>query len=331
MPAVHAMRFVAVLSSIAAAVVFPFVWAGEAGPADERIRIVSWNISDDAFDFQPRAFQSLLLWADPDVVLLDEVHPSADVGKLEIALAKIRPEAGRPWTIDIGASGGRQRGVIASRAPLQALPEFASIVPYPEADKRRILEAMSAKERANPDWSMEHGIPVNGAVIRIGHRTLLTVVADLQCCGDGPGSWQEYRRRIEAREIRRLIRQALANNPVDGVVFAGDFNMVNSTFPMALLTGPYPFPHSGLIPAELYHPDGATTWTWDGRRTPFPSNTLDYQLYGPHALEMHSGFILETEGLTADRREQLSLDSDTSMRTGRHRPLLVEYRWTGHE
>ena len=46
-----------------------------------------------------------------------------------------------------------------------------------------------------------------------------------------------------------------------------------------------------------------TTWTWDGRGTPFPSNTLDYQLYGPQGLEMRSGLILDTEGLTAEKRE----------------------------
>ena len=308
-------------------------FASASGVADERatvgepIRILSWNISDDAFVSEPRAFRSLLLWANADVVLLDEVDPDADPEDLADAFAIIRPDEDQPWNVDVGASGGRQRCVVASRSPLEALPEFSSVVPYPEADKRRILDGMPPKDRTNPDWSMEGGIPVNGAVIQLGSRRLLVVVADLQCCGDNPESWQEFRRRVEAREIRRLIRQILSRNSVDGIVFAGDFNMVNSTFPMALLTGPYPPPHSGLIPAELYHADGATTWTWDGRRTPFPSNTLDYQLYGPHGLEMRAGFILDTEGISAKMREQLGLETDTSMRTGRHRPLLAEYSW----
>ncbi len=301
--------------------------ADELAPIDERIRIVSWNISNDAFVSEPRAFKSLLLWANPHVVLLDEVVPSADPEYLVDALMAIQPDADETWNVDVGASGGRQRGLIASRATLETLPEFSSIVPYPEADMRRVLEGMTGEERANPDWSMKGGIPVNGVVIHAGNRRLLVVIADLQCCGDGPESWQEFRRRVEAREIRRLIRQVLKRRSVDGVVLAGDFNMVNSTFPMARLTGPYPLPHSGLIPAELYHSDGETTWTWDGRRTPYPSNTLDYQLYGPHGLEMRSGLILDSEGISAEMREQLGLEIDTSMRTGRHRPLLVEYSW----
>ena len=301
--------------------------ADELAPIDERIRVVSWNISGDAFASEPQAFESLLVWANPHVVLLDEVDPSADPEKLVSALSAIRPDEDETWNVDIGASGGRQRGLIASRAGLETLPEFSSIVPYPEADMRRILQGMTPEERANPSWSMKGGIPVNGVVVHAGDRRLLAVIADLQCCGDGPESWQEFRRRVEAREIRRLIRQVLQRHSVDGVVFAGDFNMVNSTFPMSLLTGPYPPPHSGLVPAELYHSDGDTTWTWDGRGTPFPSNTLDYQLYGPQGLEMRSGLILDTEGLPAEKREQLDLEINTSQRTGRHRPLLVEYNW----
>jgi len=111
------------------------------------------------------------------------------------------------------------------------------------------------------------------------------------------------------------------------MVLAGDFNLVESTFPFALLLGPYPSPHAGLIPAELYHPDGTTTWTWDGRGTPFPSNTLDYQFYGPWGLGMQSGFILNTEELPSAMLERYELEGSTVGRTGAHRPLLVEYTW----
>lgn len=302
--------------------------ADDVTPADsEGIRILSWNISNDAFVSEPKAFESMLRWAEPDVLLLDEVHPTADPGVLTETLAAISPEGDSAWHVDVGVSGGRQRGLVASRARLERLPEFSSILPYPEADARLILDAMSEKERADPDLSMLGGIPVNGVVVHIGARTLLVVVADLQCCGDGPTSWQEHRRRVEAREIRQLIHQVLERISVDGVILAGDFNMVNSTFPMAILTGPYPQPHSGMIPAELYHTDGSTTWTWDGRRTPFPSNTLDYQLYSPAGLAVASGFILDSEGLPSDTRERLGVHLDASTRLSRHRPLLVEYRW----
>ena len=301
--------------------------ADEDRAASEGFRVLSWNISGDAFVSEQDAFFSLLRWADPDVVLLDEVSPLADPEALGEMLDRLRPGAEGNWHIDVGASGGRQRGLIAARAPPEVPPEFASIIPYPEADKARILDAMSPQDRANPGWSMDGGIPLHGAILTAGGRRLLAVIADLQCCGNDPGSWQEMRRRVEAREIRRLIGQVAEAHAVDGIVVAGDFNMVASTFPMGLLTGPYPVPHAGLIPAEIYHPDSSSTWTWDGRRTPFPSNVLDYQLYGPHGLKRLAGLVLDTERLSGALREQFALEADTAQKTGRHRPLLVEYGW----
>jgi hypothetical protein len=299
----------------------------ELAASDETFRILSWNISGDAFVAEQSEFRSLLRWGDPDVVLLDEVDPSADPSELTLAITGLRPGSDNVWNVNFGTSGGRQRAVIASRSHQEMLPEFLEIVPYPDEGRHRILAAVTPDKRSKVIQSMDNGIPINGAVILIDDQRLLVVITDLQCCGDGPDSWEELRRRVEANEIRRLIGQVLKRIPVDGIVFAGDFNLVESTFPMALLTGPYPLPHLSLIPAELYHPDGVATWTWDGRGTPFPSDTLDYQLYGPRGLTMRTGFILDTEGLPPETLRKYELENDTVARTGQHRPLVVEYGW----
>ena len=145
--------------------------ADELPTIDDGIRIMSWNVSDDAFVSEPRIFQALLGWADPDVVLLDEVAPSASGEQLIHALDSVRSDRREPWTVSIGVSGGRQRCVIASRMPQEALPEFASIVPYPDADRRYLLEKMSGKESAYSAYSMEGGIPVNLSLIHISEPT----------------------------------------------------------------------------------------------------------------------------------------------------------------
>jgi hypothetical protein len=301
--------------------------ADDGATDDENIRVLSWNISGDAYIAEPAEFGVLLRWGDPDVVLLDEVSPAADESQLQKALNALQPGADTAWNINFGQSGGRQRNVIASCAPQETLPEFTGIVPYPEEGRQRILAKVPPEKRSLVVRSMDNGIPVNGAVLRFGDRRMLVLVTDMQCCGDGPDSWEELRRRIEATEMRRLITRILERTKVHGIVFAGDFNLVESTFGMALLTGPYPAPHSALIPAELYHPDGNNTWTWDGRGMPFPSNVLDYQLYGPSGLELHSGFILDTEKLPPEVLERHGLEKDMAGRTGRHRPLVAEYRW----
>jgi hypothetical protein len=291
------------------------------------VRVLSWNISSNAFVRQPEQFQARLRYARADVLLLDEVRPSATREELELVLAGLEPDNESEWRIDYGTSGGRQRGVIASRKPLEALPEFSTIIPYPDDARAYILEAMSAHERANTDLSMEHGIPVNGAVVLTGKRRLLVVVADLQCCGEDRASWQEYRRRVESREIRLAIRQVLERTEVDGIILAGDFNLVNSAFPISILAGPFPPPHAGLIPVEAYHLDESTAWTWDGRGTPFPSGTLDFQLYGPHSLQVRKAVIVDSDDLGVDEREQYGLESENASWLSRHRPLLVDYYW----
>jgi len=301
--------------------------ADELPTIDEAIRVMSWNASDSAFVSEQRVFRSILLWADPDVVLLDEVAPPASDEELIRSLDALRSGEKDTWKVNIGVSGGRQRCVVASRAPQEMLPEFSSIVPYPDADKRYLIEHMSSEDRSYNRYSMEGGIPVNGAIILAGDRRLLTVIADLQCCGNGQNSWHEYRRRAEAREIRRLIRQVIQRTSVDGILVAGDFNLIHGPMPLVVLSGPYSPTHAGLIAAELYHPDGSTSWTWDGRGTPFPSGTLDYQLYDAQKLMMRSGFILDTEGLPPEKLEQYGLESGALSRIGRHRPLVVEYGW----
>jgi len=295
--------------------------------SDSGFRVLSWNVSEDAFVKHRKEFAGVLQRADPDILLLDEVAPTADVGELQGVLDVLPLVAGEDWHIDIGISGGRQRGAIISRAPLEQLQEFSSIVPYPETDKRHILQSMTDAERNYGAYSLEYGIPVNGALISQDGRRLLVLIMDLQCCGDTPDSWQEYRRRVEAREIRELVRRILDRVAVDGIVVAGDFNAVNTPIPIVRLMGPYPAPHSSLLPAEIYHRDGASSWTWDGRGTPFASSALDYQLYNPDELRVESGLVLDTEGLSAAELQTYGLEPATSRRLSEHRPLIVEYAW----
>ena len=298
------------------------VLADESVQAGAEIRIMSWNIADGAFVTHPAEFRSLLLYSGANVLLLDEVAPSAGPEQLRRVL--VEPES---WQLDFGTSGGRQRGVIASRMPLEALPEFASILPYPEADQREIRERMPPAARNYRAWSMDGGIPVHGALVHTAGRRLLVVVADLQCCGNEPGSWQEFKRQIETAEIQKRVRQVLDRIQVDGMVLAGDFNLVNTPIPLTILAGPYQAPHLLLTPAEPYHLDGTTNWTWDGRGTPFPSGALDYQLYSSHSLGIAASLVLDTEDLSDEELELSGLKSNTSRQLSDHRPLIVEYSW----
>lgn len=291
--------------------------------ADDTLRVFSWNASVDAFADEPAIFRALLAWADPDVVLLDEVDPQADLGVVREALAALRPDSGESWTITRGASGGRQRGVIASRFPLVDAPELAGPMPYPQGTREQL-------DRLGSEGARDHyevGIPAHGAVVDSPGGKLLVVTTDLRCCGDGPASRQEAQRRLEAGEIQKRIRQVMTRTPVDAVIVAGDFNTIAGPAPLEILAGPYPAPHGLLARAEPRHADSLTTWTWDGRGTPFPSRPLDHQLYAPARLQPGLALVLDTETAPPEIPASFGLGTRDIFRMGEHRPIVVEYTW----
>jgi exonuclease III len=291
------------------------------------VRLLSWNVSSDAFVRDAASFRVLLTRADADILLFDEVSPATTEAQLRAALAGRSRGGSNDWHISVGRSGGRQRGVIVSRQPLERVPELSEVVPYPAAERDRLHTRMVAANADHRGASMDGGIPVNGAIVMAGGRRLLVVVVDLQCCGDDPASWQEDRRRVETAELRRRVEEILTRTRVDGVIVAGDFNLVSTPLPMVILSGPYPPPHAGLIAAELRHVDGTETWTWDGRGSPFPSRPLDFMLYAPNALRLRTGYILDSADLGRPELDALGLDPQSAGRLSKHLPLVAEFEW----
>ena len=300
----------------------------EAGAATTSggVRVMSWNVSSDAFVRDPVAFRALVSKAQAENQQLDEVAPSTRKDQIRAALAG--PDSNDDWYIDFGLSGGRQRGVIVSRMPLERLPEFSDIVPYREEERRRLYDRMVAADEVRPQYSMDGGIPMNGVIVLAGARRLLVVTTDLQCCGGTPGSWQEDRRRVETRELRRRVRNVLERTNVDGIIVAGDFNLVSTPLPLVIASGPYALPHAGLIAAELRHLDGLETWTIDNRgRNRFPNAALDFLLYSPHALELRDGYILDSADLPPAELEELGLQLDSAIRLADHGRMVAEFVW----
>ena len=297
-----------------------------AASTGESVRLLSWNVSSDAFVRDAASFRALLTRADADVFLLDEVSPAATETQLRAALPR-RREGGNDWHISLGLSGGRQRGVIISRQPLEPVPELSQVLPYPTAERDRLHKRMLAAKADNPDYSMDGGIPVNGALVMTGARRLLVVIVDLQCCGEDPASWEEERRRVETAQVRRRVEEVLKRTRVDGVIVAGDLNLVSTPLPMVILSGPYPSPHDGLIAAELRHVDGTETWTWDGRGSPFPSRPMDFMLYSPRALLLRTGYILDSADLARAELDKLGLAPQSAARLSQHLPLVAEFGW----
>lgn len=132
---------------------------------------------------------------------------------------------------------------------------------------------------------------------------------------------------MEAQLIRKATRDAIAGRRVDGLIVAGDLNLVGTALPLGILGGPYGPKFGGLAVAEVYQLDGQSRWTWDGRETPFPSNTLDYALFSATTLEVTGGWVLDTADVPEDVLDEFGLSAGSSGRLSSHLPLVVDYRW----
>lgn len=291
------------------------------------VNVLSWNISGDAFIKEPAFFKSLVERSRPDILLLDEVTDKANEAQLQKALQASNVHDQSNWHMSFGVSGGRQRTVIASRYPIEPLIEFQRIVAYPNLDKARLKELIIKDGELKYAQSLDSGISVNGAIIITENKRLLVVSLDLECCGNYPSSWEEDKRRVEAREIRKQIKRVIQRVQVDGIIVAGDLNLVSTVKPLVIISGPYEKPHSGLIAADLTHIDKRQTWTWDGRGTKFPSRVLDLVIYSPTSLKLNSGYIFNPELLSLEAQQSLKLSGKKLEKIFSHLPLLTKFSW----
>lgn len=294
-------------------------------PPGTSFRVLSWNVSRSGFVERPDDFRVLVRLADPDLLILDEVDGEHTADDLRAALRRLRGPGDTLWHVTIGRGGGYQRGAVVSREPVAPVADLEFLT-YPDTAVEQVLALAPDSIRDRLRRSLALGIAVHGAIVHAAGRRVLAVSIDLQCCGVA-GSWEELRRTLEAQAIRAGVRRALRQLAVEGVIAAGDLNLVATSFPLSLLLGPYDPPHHGLLPAEAYHRDRRRVWTWDGRGTEFPSKPIDFQLYGPASLEALAGLVLDSEDLVPAELAALGIDAQASHRISDHRPVVVDYRW----
>ena len=302
-------------------------WQGRT--ANTTFRVLSWNVSGDSFVKGRAAFEAHLRIANADIILLDEVAGGLGPADLEPVLKAVGEKAA--WNVSWGLRGGRQRAVIATRLPFAQVAAFQENT-YPERVVQDVLNATPEAQRQRTRDSLAAGIPLNGGIIRIGGRSVLAAVADVECCGT---VWQQVRRLGEAREIRRLMSESIRRYRPAAVILAGDFNLATApagqpgigSMPLLILSGPYPAPFHALLAAEAYHRDGRSAWTIHGHGTAFPSLPFDFQLYSPNSLRVMAAEVINSAMMEPVDLARFALTRDASAKVSEHLPVLVEYEW----
>lgn len=295
-----------------------------------QFRALVWNVANEGIRDRADHFRRIIAAVDPDLLVLNEVGGVIQPDGVRTFLASVDSGRSRaPWHFTYGGGGGYQRTTIAYRGDVAELPEFR-FIPFPDSIVERLIAMMPPAAREKQRASFNDGVATGGALVTIaGHRVAVFGV-DLQSAGNTLGSWQDARRMAETRIVRDLAGQAIhAHGPVDGVIAAGDHNLVGTREPLNIMgTIGLSFDGAPLRVAEPLHLDGATPTTWDGSGGPFPPGRLDWFSYSGAALEVRGAFVFDVGDLSQRWRAAHGLEADDSQRSSDHRPLVIDLKWT---
>ena len=282
---------------------------------DTTLRVLTWNVSREAFFEGGKRTEHLLAATAADILLLDEMSKDATPATLAAFLDRALP--GAPWHVVIGAPNGKyERGSISSRWPLQRAAQFDGLH-YQQDDIDRWIAA-GGKNAELLRETLPLGVAVAGAIADIEGRHILLVSFDLQCCGDSPEAWEESRRRIEAHLIRQAIDATVATGKVDAIVLGGDANNVQGDEVLRILQGSPP----ALADADARREDGSD-WTWDGRGTPFKSKKMDHLMHS-QTLRVVDSRVLDPEGWPEAWLTRYGVQRDWSGQVSAHRAVVVD-------
>jgi hypothetical protein len=290
------------------------------------VRVVSWNVGREDLFQQPEAFGAILRALAPDLLLLDEVAGGLSAQEVEALLNRILP-GDPPWRAVYGVSGGSQRGVIATRGTVRPIPPFDRPIPYP--DTAIALVPRDAPRREH-DWlrsRLDAHVPATGALLEVDGRRIIAVTVDLES-GGAAGGPKDRLRRIEAAAIRDAAREAfIAGTPdgIDGILLAGDLNLVGTREPLDILAAPAG-DGPAFMAARPLRLDGSSATTWENPEEPFTPGRLDFLIHHPAGTAITGGFVFSSADLSPAWRARHGLMAETSRVTD-HLPVVTDLRW----
>ena len=263
------------------------------------LRVMSWNAERGAIFKNPEPFAEVFRAIGPDVVLLQELEGAENPKQLEAWFDERVPTAGG-WKAVIGG-GSLAVAVLAPK--LSPLAELA--------DVKRMLPNGTRPVR------------VVGGVVPFGARRVLVASVHLKCCGS-IGSREDETREQEAFAIREAIRRAMeeaakSREPIDGIVIAGDFNLVGSPQIIDLAAEGLDLDRSPLIAAPLYGVDGLANLTWRDGGSEFMPGQLDFLLFSDSRLDLVDGLVVDPAAILP-RGAAIEGPSD-------HLPIVADLRW----
>jgi len=263
------------------------------------LRVMSWNVERGGLFNDPTPFERVLKGVRPDAILFQELD------------ARATPQALATWLDErVPVRGGWKVAVIDG--DLRVAVASPDLRPAP---------ALARVERPLPDGVRT--VRAVGAIRRFEGRRVLLVSVHLKCCGS-IGSREDRIREAEILAIREAVRETVAEaarteEPIDGIVIGGDFNLVGGPQVLAEAVRGLDLDGGPLAVAPLYASDGLANLTWRDARSEFMPGRLDFILFGDAPMEMADGMVVDPAAFLP-RGAAPDGPSD-------HLPLVVDLRW----
>ncbi len=282
--------------------------------AGTQARIMNWNVERSAILTNPEPFVRTINGLQPDVILLQEITDKTTLDDLRAFAARLPAPVGDnagdapvEWHIILGQGGGDLRCGIISRLPHTVVPALDPMIMIEQPD--RTVRAL-------------------GALIDIGGRKLLTTSLHLKCCGR-LGSTEDDTRMREVAAVHRAMQLVCAElKPApDGVLIAGDLNLVGSREPLENLMSGLDLDGSPLALVDAYPIDGRSNATWADRHQPFVPGRLDYAMLTDSTIDVRNCFVYDAFDLSPRWRDAHHTQADDIAVASDHMPVVFDVAW----
>ncbi len=292
-----------------------------------RLRAVEWNVSHRTLSQRTAEILRILTALQPDLLLLNEVSDQVDPDSILELLHRIPSRDGSsPWRLSYGLGGGAERSAVASRVPLEELSEINDLC-YPVVDLEHARGYTTPEQIRDIARQFQNGLSTAGAIVQVHGLRLLAVALGLESRGHRRDAFEERVRHLQARTIASAVEAVRARVEVDGVIVAGDFNLVVTTEPLDIVREGIPVGGSPLNVAEALQLDGASNETWSHPDVPFAPGRLDYLLYGAPPLRLGRTFVFASRDLSQRWLRYHGLHVEDSRLASDHFPVVADFVW----
>jgi endonuclease/exonuclease/phosphatase family metal-dependent hydrolase len=257
------------------------------------VRVMCANVLYSSPLTEPMAFKRVFDAIEPDVILYQEWF-RAERDKVE---AWIEQYAGADWSLHF--PNERAGVAIATRHPILAT-----------YDEQVRLDGRDRSTR------------VCAALIDTDAGELLAISVHLKCCGSA-GSEEDLTRIDQAQAINAFVNRVHATHPDAMVVIGGDYNLVGSRTPLAVMARGLGAQGDDLDPALTTVLGDPSVVTWVDEKSRFGPGRLDWLLYDDSRSELISALMLDTRVLSDGSLEAMGLEREDTMASD-HLPLVVD-------